>query len=298
MLIVYASYIIAFTILNTDLKLIGLIMNVQPQSIAGEVEDYMNTYAGMLKPNDIKLKRWLKGAESLRSTDPVESYLIESWVYRAQGKLNASLESAKRAYRLNGNTISNLATINIALGNFDEAENLCLEALKKDKTNAVAMHQLINNVTSTLNKERLQEALDIFEPINNRHDKLIALGEMTVGDLDVPLGFLNELEISIATYKNILKIGSTIKSKNYLGSSKLGLEIQRNEVGNFLIIIEKLYNLDIDDCLNLNEELFDSIVDAERPFNQFMNIVYSFKPLTTEEINNSKIGLEDLEQWV
>lgn len=273
-------------------------MSIQPQTKSLEVERFMNNYLGMIDPSNFKLKLWLRDAKALRQTNPVDSYMIEGLVCRAQGKLNDAVSMVANAVRFDSSLQGNLATMYASAGMFDEAEELCLSLLQKNNSDWYAFHQMLVNTSVTLNRSRLKKAMDIFKPTDEKTEDLLNIGKVYLEDMVKPLELLEKVGVSIATYRAIMDMATVVKNKKYLGDSNLRLGMQVNEVGKILIVNETLFNVSVDDCIDLNEQYFDSILDLECPFDEIKKVVYNFRPGGEEESLESKdASYKEFVEW-
>lgn len=273
-------------------------MSIQPQTKSIEVQSFMNSYLGLLSPNNFRLKLWLRDAEALRKSNPVDSYMIEGWVSRAQGNLNDAVKKVANASKLDDSVLGNLATMYSSAGRFDEAEELCLSILQKDNYDWYAFHQMLVNTSVTLNQTRLKKAMNLFKPVDEKAQALLNIGKIYLEDIVKAHEVLEKVGITIGTYRSIMEMATVVKNNKYLGDSKLKLGMQVNEVGKILIIDETLFNVTVDDCINLNEQYFDSILSLECPFDELKKVVYNFRPgEEKEDLESEASSYKEFVEW-
>lgn len=268
---------------------------VRPQTRVIEVQNFLSLHHTIIDPNKIELIRWLRDARALRASDPVAGYMMEGLVYRAQGKLCISLKCVESSYRLDwiaaGNNYAFLLGAN---GYFENAIEVCLRIIKAERTQTVFLEQLMSHVAHTLDKASLEEAIGLFVPTNIQATNMVEEAKSQLSSFDDMLSNLAAADISKETYINFQRIVSRVRNSNYMGTSEVETNCEENELGVFLVVEEFLSNSSIDDCLRMNDELIDAIIDDDYPFEEYKKIIFNFRPacfVNKKEYENEAIKL-------
>lgn len=251
----------------------------RPQSKLSEVSDFMNQHQGIIDPNRLELRRWLNDARALRQSEPAAGYMMEGLVYRAQGNIVKGTEYLKKSYRIDpllaGKNYVSLLTVN---GNFDEAESVALKLIQNSRTDVGLLRCILVSLPHTLNKNNLIQAIDVFKPTNSDAEKVLKTSNLLLKDMDKVLHSLKMSDVSIDTYKRYWKLVSNVRNSNYMGNSNVTVDHQVNELGVFLTIDDSLHNISIDNCIRMNDELIEAIIDDDYPFDEYRKIVFNFSP--------------------
>ena len=255
----------------------------QKQSKLSEVVKFIQHYEGIINPNRIELIRWLKDAKALRLSNPVAGYMMEGCVYRAQGKIEQASEYMKKAYRLDPfstNVIVNYASSLSSNGKFDESEELCMKHISTHRANVAMFKILLINTAYTFNKQHLTDAINLFMPTSLEGDQVIEQARKELLDFESMLETLELVNVSIETYKRFNALAQQVRSSYYLGASSTSIDYEINELGTFLLIEESLSNVSIEDCLHMNDDLIEAIIDDDYPFEEYKKIIFNFIPTT------------------
>lgn len=259
---------------------------VHPQSKIIEIQNFMSSYHGIIERNRVDFVRWLKDAHSLRNTNSALGYMMEGLVYRSQGYLNKSLKCIENSYRLDwlpaGN---NYAFILSANGNFEEASKVCLRIISAERTNSIVLEQLTAIYTYTLDRHSLKEGISLFLPTNPDAVKILEKANAELSSYDDMLNDFDTANISLETYVNFQRVLSKLRNSNYMGTSEISIDFKKNELGSFLFIEEFLANSGVEDCLRLNDELIDSLIDDDYPFEEYKKIIFNFRPTSLAKDN-------------
>ncbi len=251
----------------------------RPQSKLSEVSDFMNQHQGIIDPNRLELRRWLNDARALRQSEPAAGYMMEGLVYRAQGNIVKGTEYLKKSYRIDpllaGKNYVSLLTVN---GNFDEAESVALKLIQNSRTDVGLLRCILVSLPHTLNKNNLIQAIDVFKPTNPYAKEILNLANFMLDDIKKTLSSLELSNVTVETYRNYWMLASKIRNANYMGGSHITITHQVNELGDFLIIEDSLLNVSIDDCMRMNDELIEAIIDDDYPFDEYRKIVFNFSP--------------------
>lgn len=263
--------------------------NPQPKSKITEIQSFMSSYHGIIEPNRIEFIRWLKDAHALRNTDPAIGYMMEGLVYRAQGHLYKSLKCIESSYRLDwlaaGN---NYAFILSANGQFEKATEVCLRIIAAERTQSKFLEQLTATFSYTLDKDSLKEGIRLFLPTNPEAIKVLEKAKLELSSYDDMLDNLKAADITVETYVNFQRLLSKLRNSNYMGTSEITTDCEKNELGSFLVVEESLANASINDCLRMNDELIDAIIDDDYPFEEYRKIIFNFRPISL--INDDKVA--------
>lgn len=255
--------------------------NPQPKSKITEVESFMSSYHGMIEPNRIQFIRWLKDAQALRSTNPATGYMMEGLVYRTQGNLHKSLNCIENSYRLDwlpaGN---NYAFILSAAGEFEKATEVCLRIIEAERTNTTFLEQLVSIFSYTLDTDSLKKGISLFLPTNPDAVKVLEKAKLELSSYEDMMYNLNASNITVETYRNFQRVLSKVRNSNYMGTSEISIDYENNEAGSFLVVEESLANASIDDCLRMNDELIDAIIDDDYSFEEYRKIIFNFRPVS------------------
>lgn len=256
-----------------------IMTNPQLQSKLIEVEDYIRLNHGVLCADKLKTRRWLRDAHALRVSDPTVGYMMEGMVYRIQGDIPKALEYIGKSYRLNrmlaGNNYASMLSAN---GDFEQAQEICLQLLNVERADSTIFKQLLSCVSPTLNSAVLEEAISLFLPANPKAKSMVEEARLQLKSFGNVLSNLEVASISEDTYIKFRRLVSKIRNANYMGSSRIELDYEINELGSFVVMEEFLDNASIDKCLQMNEDLINSIIDDDHPFEEYQKIIFSFRP--------------------
>ncbi len=262
----------------------------QAQSKLNDVYEFLISFKGMINPDNIRFSRWLRDAQALRKSNPAQGFLMEALVYRAQGKLDQAVDCAEKSYRLNELVACNdYATILSNAGQFKEAVDLALINLQKDNFNTYALTRLIIDATITLDKDSLYQGLSLFKDPNDKSRDLLSLGHSNLKNFDEKISTLEQANVTVDNLIAVSSIATRALNSYHLGDSRVGMDIQYNEVGIFLIINEEVSNIDIDDCFIIHDKYTDDLIDSELSFKDYKRIVYSFLPVGHDDLSESNI---------
>ena len=261
----------------------------RPQSKISEVSDYMNQHQGMIDPSRLELRRWLNDAYALRKSEPALGYMMEGLIYRTQGKIAKGLEYLKKAYRIDPllaskNYLSLLATN----GEYDEAESIALDFIQKDRANSGLLQCMLFSIPHTLNNDNLSQAIKLFKPTNINAEKILESSKSLLVDMEEVMHNLGASNVSIDTYRRYWKLASIVRNTNYMGSSNVSITHQVNELGAFLIIEDSLLNVSMEDCMRMNDELIEAVINDDYPFEEYRKIIFNFSP-AKDNLENTSI---------
>lgn len=262
----------------------------QAQSKLSEILEFLQQYEGIINPNRLVFSRWIKDAQALRLIDSSEGYMMEAWVYRAQGKLDKALEYMKNAYRLDSSSSSvnvNYASLLLSSGNFDESEELCIKRIRLDRTNTDIFNILITNTLHTFNQDVLCEAIGLFIPTNPEAEKVIEQAKKKVLDFDHMQSTLDSANLSLEAYKSFSSITQKVRNTRYIGESRTVINCEVNELGTFLLIDEALANASIEDCLSMYDDLVEEMINDDDHFEEYKKIIFNFIPTTSAAIKTA-----------
>lgn len=263
----------------------------QAQSKLSEVLAFLRQHEGIIDPDRIAVQRWIIDAKSLRAKAPVEGFMMEAWGYRAQGKLDKALDCMKKAYRLDSSARSvnvNYASLLLSSGRFRESEELCMKQIKLKRVNVDILKILISNTSHTFNKNILLEAIDLFIPTNLESENVIKEAKKRVSEFDHMISTLESADLSIETFERFSSITQKIRNSHYIGESRTSIKSQINELGKFLLVDESLSNASIEDCLNMNDELIEKIIDDDF-FEEYKKIIFNFTPSKNTSISSTHL---------
>lgn len=266
----------------------------QAQSKISEIMEFLQQYEGIIIPNRLEFGRWIRDAQALRLSNPSEGFMMEAWVYRAQGKMNKALEYMKKAYRLDASVSSvnvNYASILLSNGKFHESEELCIKRIRSDRVNVDIFKILITNTLYTFNKDNLIEAIKLFIPTNPEGEEVLQLANKRLSDFDHMIATLEAADLSIETFERFNSIAQRVRTSRYMGESRTVIDCEINELGKFLLIDESLVNASVEDCLSMNDDLIEAILDDDYPFEEYKKIIFNFIP-TTRAPNKSSSRME------
>lgn len=255
----------------------------QKQSKFSEVVRFIQQYEGIINPNRIEFIRWIKDAEALRLSNSTNGYMMEACIYRAQGKTEKALEYMKKAYRLDPfstSVIVNYASLLNSNGKFDESEELCMKHISAHRTSTAMFKILLTNTKYTFNKQHLTDAINLFISTSLEGDQVIEEARKGLLDFESMLETLESANVSIKTYKRFNTLAQQVRSSYYLGESRTSVDYEINELGTFLLIEESLSNVSIEDCLHMNDDLIEAIIDDDYPFEEYKKIIFNFIPTT------------------
>lgn len=102
--------------------------------------------------------------------------------------------------------------------------------------------------------------------------------------IDEKLSILEQIKVNLATFTAISSLAARASNTYCLGGSQISITLQHNEVGTFLIVDEKLSNIDIDDCFTIHDKYTDNLIDSELSFKDYKRIVYNFLPLEDNDL--------------
>lgn len=251
----------------------------RPQSKLSEVSDFMNQHQGIIDPNRLELRRWLNDARALRQSEPAAGYIMEGLLYRAQGKIAEGLEYLEKAYRLDSLLASkNYFSLLATNGEYGKAENVALHFIQKDRADSELLQFMLSIIMYSLNEDNLNQAINMFKPTNPYAKEILNLANFMLDDIKKTLSSLELSNVTVETYRNYWMLASKIRNANYMGGSHITITHQVNELGNFLIIEDSLLNVSIDDCMRMNDELIEAIIDDDYPFDEYRKIVFNFSP--------------------
>lgn len=255
----------------------------QIQSKLSEVVYFIQQHEGIINPNRIEFIRWIKDAEALRLVNSSDGYMMEACVYRAQGKIAKALEYMKKAYRLDSFSISvivNYASFLNSNGKFDESEELCMKHISAHRASIDMFKILLINTTYTFNKQHLTDAINLFMPTGLEGEQVIEQARKGLLDFENMLETLDSANVSVETYKRFNALSQQVRNSYYMGESNTSIDYQVNELGTFLLIEEALANLSVEDCMQMNDDLIDAIIDDDYPFEEYKKIIFNFIPTT------------------
>lgn len=255
----------------------------QKQSKFSEVVRFIQQYEGIINPNRIEFIRWIKDAKALRLSNSADGYMMESCIYRAQGKIEKALEYMKKAYRLDPfstSVIVNYASLLSSNGKFDESEELCMRHISTHRTNIAIFEILLTNTTYTFNKQYLTDAINLFMSTSLEGDQLITQARKKLLNFESMLETLELANVSVETYKRFNALAQKVRSSYYLGESRTSIDYEINELGTFLLIEESLANVSVEDCLHMNDDLIEAIIDDDYSFEEYKKIIFNFIPTT------------------
>ncbi len=262
----------------------------QAQSKLNEVYEFMMSFQGMINPNNIRFSRWLRDAKALRKSDPAKGFIMEALVYRAQGKLDKAVDYAKKSYQLDKSVANNdYATLLSNAGLFEESVKLVLINLQEDNFNTHAVNRLIIDSSITIDKDALSQGLSLFKDPNHNYKDLLSPGYSNLENFAEKIRALEQANITLDTFLAVSSIATRALNSNYLGNSKVSVDIQRNEVGTFFIIDHKVANVDIDDCFIIHDKYTDDLIDSDLSFKDYKRIVYNFLPLEDDDLSNDEV---------
>ncbi|WLP93375.1 M48 family metallopeptidase [Psychrobacter sp. M13] len=263
----------------------------QAQSKLNEVYDFLISFEGMINPDNIRFSRWLRDAQALRKSNPAEGFLMEALVYFLQGKLDKAVDYAEKSYRFDKVVACNdYTTILSSAGQFEQAMTLALTNLQEDNFNAHALNRLIIDSSITLDKNTLSKGLSLFKDPNDKYKAIISLGYSTLKRLDEEASMLEQSKVNIKDFITVSSIATRALNSCYFGISKIKMNLQHNEVGTFLIVDEKIPNIDIDDCFVIHDKYTDKLIDSELSFKDYKRIVYNFLPFEDDELSEFEIN--------
>lgn len=263
----------------------------QAQSKLNDVYDFLTSFEGMINPDNFRLIRWLRDAKALGQSNPAEGFLMEALVYRAQGKLDKAVDYAKKSYQLDKSVACNdYATLLSEAGQFQEAIDLSLLNLREDNFNRYALNRLIVDSSISLDKEALSQGLSLFKDPNNKSEELLHSGYSKLEYFDEEISIIEQAKITTDSLIAISSIAAKASNSYCLGNSQVDMAVQNNEVGIFLIIVEKIPNISIDDCFTIHDKYTDDLIDSELSFKDYKRIVYNFLPLEDEGLSNDNIA--------
>lgn len=251
----------------------------QPQTKLDQVVSFLNSCKGVIKINSFQLASWLRDAKALQKNNPVEGYMMESLVYRAQGKIDLAVQYSEKAYRLDKSTAgSNYLALVKEAGYLDEADKLAIELLNLYRTDTSIFELLIMNSPYTLNTNLLKEGIRLFQPTNKKAQEMVKRAEDYLDAFDTSLEMLKLAEVSIETFKKVMEISTRIKSTQHIGINYFRIKYQNNEAGKFLIVTQRLENTSVEDCIRMNDEFIDAVIDNNYPFQELRKVIFNFAP--------------------
>lgn len=266
----------------------------QAQSKLSEILEFLQQCEGTINPDKLIFSRWIKDAQALRLVNPSEGYMMEAWVYRAQGKLDKALEYMKNAYRLDSSSSSanvNYASILLSNGKFYESQELCIKRIRFDRANTDIFNILVTNALYTFNRDNLIEAIGLFIPTNPEGEQMVQLAKKRLSDFDHMISTLEAANVSIETFERFSGIAHQVRTSRYIGETRTAVDCEINELGRFLVINEALVNASIEDCLSMNDDLIEAIIDDDYPFEEYKKIIFNFIP-TAKAIDKPSFRME------
>lgn len=253
-------------------------LSMQPKSKAHEAYEFLQNYNGLTNANELisyRCERWLADGESLmRNGDPADGYILQGFAYTLLGNNELAIESMRMAKDLNNYFGKmNYAWLLIRSGEFDQGLCNSLELLRHNSTDQKLLFIVLEGIKYTLNIDLLKPLFELYKgddkdsfSIYNRLNENIKL--------------LQDLNIDKNNFINVTKILTNFLAYRYFGDYSIGMHVAESEIGKKLDLNIYLYNVDIENCLELNDLFLDALInDDGTQFDDYKDILVHFMPM-------------------
>lgn len=249
---------------------------MQPKTKTHEAYEYIRSYQGLTKPDSLVFHRWLNDAEKLVNTDAQNAYVLKAFAYILIGQPTNALYAMQNAERL-GYTSATQNTMNIlhSMGRFDESDDMAQAILQKNPHNAESVQILLFHALSNLNNDKIKNLMKYYSDDNQ---EIVQKFQEYDAEINRRVNWLNELNIPKETFVNVLQHIYKFLSNKYVGDVNLSIDFGYTDVSGYAQINIFPNNLTSDDCLKLQDEFLDMLIDGDLKYQDYKNILVNFLP--------------------
>lgn len=232
---------------------------MQPKTKTHEAFEELEGYRGLTNPDNFKYLSWLHSGRNLVKTNAVEGYVLQGFANMAMGHADLAVANMKKAHLLKDDLASyNHAVALFNVGNFAESYQACLDLIKKDPSNQMAVIVAIGNANRSLSIEMLERALALTD-VDNEYIK--SQSEKTIRFITATLECLQRIGLPREKFVYITSLLIKFLSNRYFGACPFDIGVSQTEIGNVLSMDVYLYNVTSNDCLRFDDEFLDVLID-------------------------------------
>lgn len=257
------------------------LINMQPKTKTQEAYEFLQSYQGLTKPNNLQFHRWLnQDVPSLLNSDPKSAYVLKSFAHILMGNPAQGLYAMQNAKKLGDrHATQNIMNILHSMGRFDESSQVAKEILQQNPHDLESVSLLLSHALLHLDINKVYEVMQYYQGNNQQ---IMQKSQMHIQEINKRIDMLNELSISKNTVVDILKHIYVFLSDKYVGDNYLLFNYGYTEIGGYLEINVCLNNLSVDDCLSLQDGFLDVLIDSELDYRDYKDILVGFSSECTE----------------
>lgn len=254
-------------------------MNMQPKTKTYEVYEYIKNYHGLTNPDNFLFYRWLTEGKELVKFSPADGYILQGFAYSLLGDAKSAIDSMKKAKLLNNYFGKvNYAGLLTRFGECEESTTICFELLRQDPMDAHVFWLVLDNADFALNADLAKKAQLLYQGND------IDLQDF-LSSLDAKMHILQDAGIDKEVFINVKKRLFNFLSYHYCGDYTTKPVIAESEIGKRLDLNVYLNNVDIHQCLELNDMFIDQLIDDDTlHFNDYKNIIVHFIPAKYNQV--------------
>ncbi|UXZ04930.1 tetratricopeptide repeat protein [Moraxella nasicaprae] len=252
-----------------------------PQSTAQDAYKFLSSYQGLTDDitYGLKYKRWLNDADSLIKQGIVtEGYLLRAFVNILQGDLKNAVKNAKYASQSSDEiAIYNYALLLNKNGDFSESLKIVEGLIAHNPADISAFDLIETNKMCLLDADGLNDILAKFKGSEHHFNDLSQSFAKSVTRINHHHVMLNELNFDLDLFIKFNQEVFCFIYSRYCGNISHRLSMIETEMGKQLEYCFYLNNVSIDECLQLNDDFLDVMLD-KFDFNDCQKIVIRFMP--------------------
>lgn len=252
---------------------------MQPKPKTQEAYEFLQNYQGLTNPDNLRFHRWLKDGENLVAVSPADGYILQGFAHNLLGNALLALDSMKKAKMLNNYFGKvNYAGLLTRFGECEESTPICLELLRQDPMDAHVFWLVLDNADFALDADLAKKAQLLYQGND------IDLQDF-LSSLDAKVHILQDVGIDKETFINVKKRLFNFLSHHYCGDYTTKPVIAESEIGKRLDLNVYLNNVDIHQCLELNDMFIDKLIEDDAlHFNDYKNIIVHFIPAKYNQV--------------
>ncbi len=245
-----------------------------PKKKTEEIIDELSIF-GRKNASEFKIHKWKHFAKSIENDDPVEARRLLAIIAVYENNYSLANQYFEQALRLTADKdiaiISDYAYALKIQGRGIDAIDYLFRAFCLDPSYE-NLDAFLSRSRSMLYSDRFLEMVSIIEKYDTDVENSMKLISIYENDIEQNIIFLNEMDVSIESYRQLINVSNIVIHKKFYTQSSVDI-IQGND---FLTTIIQPRSLSLQDIAELNDDFVEKAIELDLPSSDLLKLPVYF----------------------
>lgn len=245
-----------------------------PKKKTEEIIDELSIF-GRKNASEFKIHKWKHFAKSIENDDPVEARRLLAIIAVYENNYSLANQYFEQALRLTADKdiaiISDYAYALKIQGRGIDAIDYLFRAFCLDPSYE-NLDAFLSRSRSMLYSDRFLEMVSIIEKYDTDVENSMKLISIYENDIEQNIIFLNEMDVSIESYRQLINVSNIVIHKKFYTQSSVDI-IQGND---FLTTIIQPRSLSLQDIAELNDDFVEKAIELDLPSSDLLKLSVYF----------------------